>query len=78
MPLRYGQRLGLSFAWSARRDMGLGTDAVAVAEAIGRRRIRPWSVVRRPLFVDGRRGNGLEVRCAPTRKKVNCAIIEQC
>ena len=29
MPLRYGQRLGLSFAWSARRDMGLGTDAVA-------------------------------------------------
>jgi len=40
--------------------MGLGTDAVAVAEAVGRRRTRPWSVVSRPLFVGGRRGNGFE------------------
>ena len=36
MPLRYGQRRGLSFAWCARRDMGLGTDAAAVVEAVGR------------------------------------------
>ncbi len=60
MPLRYGQRRGLSFAWCARRDMGLETDSVAVAEAVGRRLTRPWSVVSCPLFVDGRRGNGLD------------------
>ncbi len=38
--------------------LGLGANAVEVAEVVGRHWTRPWSVVSRPLFVDGRRGNG--------------------
>ncbi|GAI83461.1 unnamed protein product, partial [marine sediment metagenome] len=48
--------------------MGLGADAEAVGRPVrmpdksvyaSLRRIKPRSVVRRPLFVYGRRGNGL-------------------
>ncbi len=64
--------------------MGLGTDAEAVAEAVGRHwtrpplhsvtRDKPWSVVSCPLFVDGRRGNGPSVDGSAYRRDLDAAL----